>query len=77
MTVLTIKEFEEFLKEQQSNMLAKTTSAGLAHQIINLVFEIMLAELKIRAEDEDRRFEEYSKRFDERAEMALQAKGGL
>jgi len=69
MTIQEIREVEDFLKEQQSIMLSRTSNGGFAHTIINSVFAILLAELRVKTEDEDRRFEEHSTRFDERREI--------
>lgn len=53
----SIPEFEEFLQEQEEKLLADfKTQDGFAPVIIRQVFRELFTELKVKAQDEDRKF---------------------
>lgn len=68
----TIPEFENFLKDQEQR-IKEHVSADLSKQIVDIVFQILYAELRVKMADEEERFVN-SQKFDERGEFA---KGNL
>ena len=68
MDITCITEFEQFLREQKGR-IDERVSSDFSKTIINLMFEILFTELRIKFEDEDRKFEESVAKFDLRREM--------
>ena len=55
MDIWTLQEVEKFLKDQEQK-IKDHVSADLSKQLVDMVFQILYAELRVKMADEEERF---------------------